>query len=31
MSDSVKAPSADFALGFDGDGDHCVVVDDEGE
>ncbi|MFK7938336.1 MAG: phosphomannomutase/phosphoglucomutase [Roseovarius sp.] len=31
MSDSVKASSADFALGFDGDGDRCGVVDDEGE
>ena len=31
MSDCVKASGADFALGFDGDGDHCVVVDDEGE
>ena len=31
MSDSVKASGADFALGFDGDGDRCGVVDDEGE
>jgi phosphomannomutase/phosphoglucomutase len=31
MSASVKASSADFALGFDGDGDRCGVVDDEGE
>ena len=31
MSDTVKATGADFALGFDGDGDRCGVVDDEGE
>jgi len=31
MSGSVEAPSADFALGFDGDDDRCGVVDDEGE
>jgi phosphomannomutase / phosphoglucomutase len=31
MSTSVKASGADFALGFDGDGDRCGVVDDEGE
>tara|TARA_R100001369_G_scaffold90289_2_gene129082 strand:- start:1284 stop:2801 length:1518 start_codon:yes stop_codon:yes gene_type:complete len=31
MSASVKASGADFALGFDGDGDRCGVVDDEGE
>jgi phosphomannomutase/phosphoglucomutase len=31
MSDSVKASGADLALGFDGDGDRCGVVDDEGE
>ena len=31
MADSVKASGADFALGFDGDGDRCGVVDDEGE
>ena len=31
MSDSVKASGADFALGFDGDGDRCGVVDDKGE
>ena len=31
MSDSVKASGADMALGFDGDGDRCGVVDDEGE
>lgn len=31
MADSVKESSADFALGFDGDGDRCGVVDDEGE
>jgi len=31
MSASVKASAADFALGFDGDGDRCGVVDDEGE
>jgi phosphomannomutase/phosphoglucomutase len=31
MSGSVKASGADFALGFDGDGDRCGVVDDEGE
>jgi phosphomannomutase/phosphoglucomutase len=30
MSESVKASGADFALGFDGDGDRCGVVDDEG-
>ncbi len=30
MSASVKASGADFALGFDGDGDRCGVVDDEG-
>jgi phosphomannomutase/phosphoglucomutase len=27
----VKASGADLALGFDGDGDRCGVVDDEGE
>ena len=27
----MKASGADFALGFDGDGDRCGVVDDEGE
>jgi phosphomannomutase / phosphoglucomutase len=31
MATSVKASGADFALGFDGDGDRCGVVDDEGE
>ena len=31
MADSVKVSGADFALGFDGDGDRCGVVDDEGE
>lgn len=31
MADSVKKSGADFALGFDGDGDRCGVVDDEGE
>ncbi len=31
MAESVKATGADFALGFDGDGDRCGVVDDEGE
>ncbi|MFY9237385.1 MAG: phosphomannomutase/phosphoglucomutase [Roseovarius sp.] len=31
MSASVHASGADFALGFDGDGDRCGVVDDEGE
>ena len=31
MAASVKQSGADFALGFDGDGDRCSVVDDEGE
>ena len=31
MADTVKESGADFALGFDGDGDRCGVVDDEGE
>ncbi|WP_317056772.1 phosphomannomutase/phosphoglucomutase [Roseovarius rhodophyticola] len=31
MAETVKATGADFALGFDGDGDRCGVVDDEGE
>ncbi|MBR9763231.1 MAG: phosphomannomutase/phosphoglucomutase [Rhodobacteraceae bacterium] len=31
MADTVKQSGADFALGFDGDGDRCGVVDDEGE
>lgn len=31
MAASVRASGADFALGFDGDGDRCGVVDDEGE
>ncbi|MCP5074440.1 MAG: phosphomannomutase/phosphoglucomutase [Rhodobacteraceae bacterium] len=31
MSASVKDSGADLALGFDGDGDRCGVVDDEGE
>lgn len=31
MSAAVKASGADLAIGFDGDGDRCGVVDDEGE
>ncbi len=31
MAHAVKAHGADVALGFDGDGDRCGVVDDEGE
>jgi len=31
MRDKVIETGADFALGFDGDGDRCGVVDDEGE
>lgn len=31
MADAVKRTGADLALGFDGDGDRCGVVDDEGE
>ncbi|MFX0541904.1 phosphomannomutase/phosphoglucomutase [Roseovarius sp. S4756] len=31
MADAVRASGADFALGFDGDGDRCGVVDNEGE
>jgi len=31
MADACKAHSADVALGFDGDGDRCGVVDNEGE
>lgn len=31
MAASVKASGADLALGFDGDGDRCGVVDNEGE
>jgi phosphomannomutase/phosphoglucomutase len=31
MGESVKRHGADLALGFDGDGDRCGVVDDEGE
>ncbi len=31
MAASVRAAGADLALGFDGDGDRCGVVDDEGE
>ncbi len=31
MSDAVRASGADLALGFDGDGDRCGVVDDTGE
>src|SRR6201989_417115 len=31
MADAVRQYDADLALGFDGDGDRCGVVDDEGE
>jgi phosphomannomutase/phosphoglucomutase len=31
MSEAVRSHGADLALGFDGDGDRCGVVDDEGE
>ncbi|WP_298852384.1 phosphomannomutase/phosphoglucomutase [uncultured Ruegeria sp.] len=31
MAATVKSSGADMALGFDGDGDRCGVVDDEGE
>ncbi len=31
MADTVRESGADFALGFDGDGDRCGVVDNEGE
>jgi phosphomannomutase/phosphoglucomutase len=31
MADAVRANKADVALGFDGDGDRCGVVDDKGE
>ncbi|HEY5288973.1 MAG TPA: phosphomannomutase/phosphoglucomutase [Caulobacteraceae bacterium] len=31
MGEAVRAHGADLALGFDGDGDRCGVVDDEGE
>lgn len=31
MADTVKETGADMALGFDGDGDRCGVVDDEAE
>jgi phosphomannomutase/phosphoglucomutase len=31
MSEAVRAHGADLCLGFDGDGDRCGVVDDEGE
>ncbi|MES1156560.1 MAG: phosphomannomutase/phosphoglucomutase [Alphaproteobacteria bacterium] len=31
MAHAVKAHGADLALGFDGDGDRCGVVDDEGD
>ncbi len=31
MADTLRATGADLALGFDGDGDRCGVVDDEGE
>lgn len=31
MAEAVKQHGADVALGFDGDGDRCGVVDDEGE
>jgi phosphomannomutase/phosphoglucomutase len=30
MADAVRASGADLALGFDGDGDRCGVVDDQG-
>ncbi len=31
MAETVRASGADLAMGFDGDGDRCGVVDDEGE
>lgn len=31
MADAVRASRADLALGFDGDGDRCGVVDDKGQ
>jgi phosphomannomutase/phosphoglucomutase len=31
MADAVKEHGADVALGFDGDGDRCGVVDNEGK
>ena len=31
MGEAVREHGADLALGFDGDGDRCGVVDDEGE
>lgn len=31
IADKVKAEGADFGVGFDGDGDRCGVVDNEGE
>ncbi|WP_411817827.1 phosphomannomutase/phosphoglucomutase [Hyphococcus sp. DH-69] len=31
MQDAIREHGADLALGFDGDGDRCGVVDDEGE
>ena len=31
MAEAVLASGADAALGFDGDGDRCGVVDDEGD
>lgn len=31
MADAVRSSGADLALGFDGDGDRCGVVDNEGE
>lgn len=31
MADMVRATGADLALGFDGDGDRCGVVDDQGD
>ena len=31
MADAVRASGAELGLGFDGDGDRCGVVDDEGE